>query len=450
MDSRHVEMVNTSNFEERIVNVLADGGASLTRHRPPVDAFLVSYPYGQLILDRGQFHTPCDNEYRVEPCEGCRQLRESVRDKIPLTLVVENQVEVFVEDEQHSRSIPLRMISPGEWFGVFEALDRLIGAEWSPSSWSVSSGARSVVLLAPFKNQKLIEAVRTSTGSVGNGIAWKKIDPQKDAWPLIREIGSRTTWNSRVLVFPTGFPNPAAHPELLSTLYRLGWVQSLPLRRAQEFEAERELRVAALEVGPSGNRFLTYATLLHLLASARGHIPAFVPVESISVPAGPFKEVAARLADTQAPWRRFLKHYPVLLQPAHLRSGDVGYYSFHRPTVLHSSPKPKGSIAQFLEGCILRTLDPFAAKQPDSPNGVTLKTGLLDGLRPAQLAFYRARQPKESHDLRPKPKVFLRSSIHERYHFSDSLAPTTFMPECDLDFPQNSDWFTAVAQVVGS
>src|SRR5215204_5555246 len=92
----------------------------------PLSVFVARYPYGELIVDRGEFRPPCARGHGQgqTSCAACRELLKEVQySAIPLSLPMDKPVEVFLDlkwDPKEPRMAPLRLIRPGEPFGVFE------------------------------------------------------------------------------------------------------------------------------------------------------------------------------------------------------------------------------------------------------------------------------------------------------------------------------------------
>ena len=321
---------------------------------PDLEVLAANYSYGQLILENGVFHPPHE---AGSSCRTCSEIRYERRG-IPLTLVLDHCVEVYKDDRKNRRTIPLRMIGRGEWFGVFEALDRLRGKS-IPTSWSVSAGGRSVVIVAPFGDQRLNRAFGCD----------HKVDLQRDPWHAYRKVAKREKidWAVPVLIFPDSALAGREAGEFLNFIYGVGWEQVSHFRMFEFEEPHSGINfIEALKAVSHSHRQLVYATLKHLLALARGELPAFEPVAGSRGLTGPFVEIIEALLADGHPWSRVIQKdvYPVLLQPTHLRDrGSVGYYSIAHPTLLHPDPDTTLSFRQFIETALLPGLSGLESEE---------------------------------------------------------------------------------------
>jgi hypothetical protein len=298
--------------------------------------FAARYPYGHLVVKTGAFLSPCASEGAVL-CESCKALeRAATYSHIPLTLVLARCAEVYLEYQDRNRTAPLRLLQAGELFGVFETLDVLTeGKSKAPALWNVSSGARSVFVVAPVSNNDLKPPIARALGRNANDIPWQKM--KHGNWMLVSEMARflPSQWNTEVLVFPQGWVRgeDGRPTEFAGSIYKLGWQQSCYLR---DF-GTREAILSTSRV----TRLDDHKTVMHLLAIAKGDVPGFRPVVSSASEAGPFREIQALLANalerkvtnTRGEVRGST-YTPVILQPCHLvRAGEAVYYSFSRPSI---------------------------------------------------------------------------------------------------------------------
>ena len=240
------------------------------------ELFITQYPYGQLVVDRGAFHTPCNSEY----CPNCTALKKSLHQDpsytpVPLSLILEGSAEVFMEYPQEDgspRYAPLQIMRKAEFFGVFESLDRLLHAPTIRPAWSVSSGARSIWIIAPTGDSRLAKELGKL---LGTKISW---NPDRHAhWKLVEAVvRQRHEWNTEVLVFSMALGDAIKKIQpLFNRLLSLGWTQSTRLRHIAIEDADlRESVHRALKAysTPQGELF-QYVTVRHLLDVAKGGVP---------------------------------------------------------------------------------------------------------------------------------------------------------------------------------
>ncbi|HKU76329.1 MAG TPA: hypothetical protein VJR02_20630 [Pyrinomonadaceae bacterium] len=302
---------------------------------------LAEYSYGQLLVDEGKFQLPCS-----EACsETCKEIASELKySYIPLGLVLDKCVEVFVMREHgYSRTgmrlVPLRVLSKGELFGVFETLDTIskIPNPTKPQ-WSVSSGTRSVFIIAPLNNNELLTKIdkylgyQVPRGRVTDGYDWEYIDH------VAKAKSSDMNWRVQVLLFPDWINGEEVDLAPLKNVFsRTGWHQIAPLRSYVIEEAEIAriyMDHAAKKLAGRTGELYYYFTVRHLLAISKGEMPAFQPVTSSESQGGPFLEFQEIISSINV-----LNYYPVILQPGLLsESNTVGYYSVNQPSLL--SPVP--------------------------------------------------------------------------------------------------------------
>lgn len=361
MNCPHVKVVSLGDVASRLHALspaLADALARVVAERPkkgeaPLTLYTAAYPYGAAIVDRGHFMPPCGTT-----CAGCAALLAGCSySHIPLGLVLTNSVEVFIDspavpgatpgpDEQ--TSVPLRVLNEGNLFGVFETLQGLLQEVETRPPWSVSSGARSVWVVAPLKDKRIPEIL---AGRRGPHFDWLRTQSH---WRLVQQCMREEDWHSEVLFIGASvLDRVRAHRPGTEKLFELilstAWRQSAALRNSATIEAS--LRQQYLD-GPAsavasivGDMYLC-ATVCHLFAISRGDAPAFEPASRAKHVLGPFvgfeRELHHALKTIKRDQHnestggngRSKAHYPVVLQPTHLNSpGDRGYYSFRCPSL---------------------------------------------------------------------------------------------------------------------
>jgi hypothetical protein len=313
------------------------------------DLFTAKYDYGKLIVDRGAFKSPCLPEY----CSTCRALQKALHQEnaytpIPLSAILDGCVEVFVEYPQEDglpRHAPLSLMRKPELFGVFEALDRLLETPTARPPWSVSSGARSVWIIAPTGDVRLPKAL----GKFLNvNIPWNsELHPH---WKLIESVvRQRHVWSTEVLLFPKSLgEHIRSATTLFNALLQIGWKQSSGLRHMATDDADlREAVHRAMNTYnlPQGELF-QYVTIRHFLEMIQGQATAFRSSDVDTSEAGPFSIFNKYLQSALESMH--LNYRPIVMQPAQLvKEGDVGYYSLRCPSI--PGPRPtrvRDSLAQ--------------------------------------------------------------------------------------------------------
>lgn len=304
-------------------------------------AFLVRLPYGREIVQGGQLQSPCQPASR---CSSCSQLIKSAQNAsltIPLSLVLKQAVEVFLPIEsaglEHAPSRPMRLLSPGEFFGVFETLDAQTGSPPTTPPWGVTAGARSVTVLTSEMSEKMKKTLsRELHDSALRGQSSALMHAmRRDGWELVRHLvrGSPTTgspeWIAELLIF-TGATARAlqSHPagaRALLNVAMIGWVQSRDLRggliQEERLAQNQHLNRAGIS---SADRLALGGVLRQVVAIARGDLPGYSPVTSESIV--PIHLLRTRLSALAGPSKG--GRAAILMGPHTLRrGGDVVFVS---------------------------------------------------------------------------------------------------------------------------
>lgn len=305
--------------------------------------FVAKYRYGQLLIENGKFLPPL-----ACTCPTCTQFNKQIENNhIPLTLVLNNSVEVYLDYPEQERIAPLRLISKGELFGVFETLDFLCTPTTKPiypfSPWNVSAGVRSVVVLSPVGNAKLANNIvrflkkNDSTDEHLDKAVSNKISKFNAELISLLAPYADAAWNVKVLIFPQellieGIENHA----LLHQIFKIGWKQSYYLREksALEISQKDSYKRNVLNGRHKPDPYLDIM-VKHIVEIAEGNIPGFRPFSSAE--AGPFEKVQQlifenRLMDLNTKEEPKIR-FPFILQAAYICDEiNYAYYSITKPS----------------------------------------------------------------------------------------------------------------------
>lgn len=358
MKDEHIEKVSWEEAAEDIKKInqdFADVLKRIVQHkrgRTP-KLFIANYQFGQLIIDKGRFLPPCGSG----KCAACEEVsRQAGYIQIPLTLVLEGTVEIFVEEGlegpaigvnpdryENCRTIPLRILGRGgknEPFGTFEVVDYLDRREPSPASWSVSSGARSLLILSPLGD---VGRLRRKIKAISNlpEPTLKSFKYPYNHYNFISRLTKSSNWKTRLLILPKDWITET-DPQFRDLIRKLAWQQSQNLRNSSSDLYSFRKHFKNCSAGTSLDTYgeiHVFETMVHLIAVARGDMPAFRPVTSETIQAGPFIEFQKMLLESDFP----KSHFPAVFQPFHMdEPGSAGYYSFRRPSLF--APVSEGEI----------------------------------------------------------------------------------------------------------
>lgn len=321
----------------------------------PDDEYLlykVSYPYGELIFERGKIKVPLESGEFVALSDP--RLDKTIADDlsyspVPIGYIAHNACEVYLEPID--RIVPLTYFTPGALMGLWETLDppslQVVG-----QSWNVSAGVRSTFMLPKITDVASHNRLRRTFK-----IASYTPQSLAEHWQLFKEISQHESfpvdWSMSIIYFSRKWiekrqKDPAWY-ELYLYCYETAWVQSVKWRNKMYFE--RVWEMFAIEVFDKNLKPNLYImnTAKHLVYIASGTMPGFkVATDDIS---GPFSALSQIYTDIYG-----LKQYlPTIMQPAHLDSEQdkqIVYYSLQLPTLLEYSKmmhKPSSAIADLRE-----------------------------------------------------------------------------------------------------
>ncbi len=294
--------------------------------------FLARYPYGQMITVKGQVHLPDAHGVSVDMASSTVSLKTQKAlsyATTPLMLQLEQTAEAFIDAK--NRTIPLNLFSPGDFFGLFEAVECFTGCRAYPA-WSVSSGARSHFLMAPVSNkhghQRLQRAFRIESPAPQTLYA---------QWGVFKGIAQReyshAPWHTEVLLFSRQWfqPKNPGHQHLQNFLLKACWVQAELLRRKYEFNAYWEALAPTIRaLKPNTYLMDTTKHLLHIFSR---FIPGFQMTLS-DEDAFPAQLIERAYIDVyQLPG-----YAPVMVTPSKTSSQGALFYSMSYPTLLEGSP----------------------------------------------------------------------------------------------------------------
>lgn len=300
-----------------------------------------TYLYGEKITDLGTICVPNaqGNLVKLDDASVSAELKESLGYcPTPLILQLSAASEVFVETFE--RIMPLNLFTPGDLYGLFEALVPLTGCPMTPY-WSVTSGARSVFLLARVSDA--IGHNRLKAEFNLSAAAPKRLSEQ---WNVIKQIARHPTagtpWSSEVLIFTKKwFSRKEDDIDWLRFHYYLlvkSWFQSKNVRSKISYDSMlwEHFAVAICAKNLKPNSYIV-DTVKHLMLIAEGSSAGFSPLvdEKLMLPK---KLIEKAYVDVYG-----LKDYaPIVMAPWLLeKGGDIVkrlYYSLSYPTLLEGTP----------------------------------------------------------------------------------------------------------------
>lgn len=297
------------------------------------------YPYGAFIVNKGEFYLPTLDGKTISIQDKCipHILKTNLRySNIPLSLIIDNTSEVFVEAQ--NRVISLNFLNIGEMFGLFELMNLFnLGSQHSLLNtpiWNISAGARSTFMIPSIYDM------------IGHNRIKKKVGrdiyaPSNfvDHWQTFVDINkykcNTKCWYNTILVFSNEWfsdKNSYAYIELYKYLVSKCWQQFQLLEDFTEFSLSWSFFTHAISKRNLKPRPYLIDTVKHLILIAKGLGVAFKPaINDTAVPMSIIQQVYIddyRLKD----------YIPNIMQPTKLTKDSKVYYSLSYPNLRDSSP----------------------------------------------------------------------------------------------------------------
>lgn len=302
------------------------------------------YPYGENIVDRAVLQLPHKSGKSVPIHEAA--INDSLKKKllyspIPLSLPINKACEVFVKTGE--RAIPLKMISPNWFFGLFEITALLCGVALNPI-WSVSSGAHSVLMLPKIADK------------IGYGRIKKELNlplnPPRtlmDHFELFKLISNHPSyindWYCDILFFTdewfTKHSTDLKWANFYNYLFKETTIQTRYNRDDTAFNLTWQNLAYAISSRNLRPRPYILDTLKHLIAIGAGMQPAFCPTDSNEL------ALPSKLLQDVYTGHYGLKNYlPTIFHLYMLMAGQEArpvYYSLSHPVLREGTPYTKTS-----------------------------------------------------------------------------------------------------------
>jgi hypothetical protein len=306
--------------------------------------YLAFYPYGELDADtqstlfpdqQGGFYRLTDANV---PNEVMQDLGYSVNNT-PLGMVLEKQIECFVNLKSNKITIPTFIYTPGKIFPLTRILNNKNNRIYAPYGLLCSTaGARSAFMLPN---------IGCSTNHVLLQRDFKIKTPAPktlyDHWQIFKEIArskiANSDWRCCVMYFSEKWiekiNSDSAWNELKQYLQELAWHQC-------EYEINRIhydmiFSIIQQKCNLKPNPYLT-DTAKHLFTTALGISPGYAPAVDDS--ALPVKILQKAFIESYG----LKKYTPTVFHPIHYNFETEKYpiyYSLHNPSTLVFSPKSR-------------------------------------------------------------------------------------------------------------
>jgi hypothetical protein len=310
----------------------------------------ISYLYGEKITDMGVICVPDgdNNSVRLNSSQISSALKEELGyATTPLILQLSNAAEVFVETGE--RIIPLNLFSPGDLYGLFEAIEPFTNCPTYPC-WSVTSGARSVFLAA-----KVTDTIGHKKLKAEFGISQSPPQSLSSQWhvfkSIIRSKHTQSFWKTEVLLFTKNWfadrSNDINWLRFQNYLLKKSWIQSRSLRVQSEYSIMWE--TFSSEIRKKNLKPSSYIidTVKHLMLLVTSSTPGFYMADKdeLVLPSSIIEKAYSNVYGLK-------EHAAIILQPKVLdknTSGSSVYYSMAYPTLLDGTPAVRNAPRIIIE-----------------------------------------------------------------------------------------------------
>ncbi|MDX1901500.1 MAG: hypothetical protein SFW66_05790 [Gammaproteobacteria bacterium] len=314
--------------------------------------YLAYYPYGAITGDTQSafFPTTQGEYYRLTDLSAPKEIQKNLAYSVnnaPLTLILEKQIECFVDLKSSNITMPIRIRTPGYMYPYSRILPKRNKRIYAPNGvLSAVAGTRSVFLLPSI-------GCATNHSSLQRDFNVQNSAPKSlyQHWNIFCEIINNKTvqsnWNCCLLFFSENWikklHEDKSWAELKKHLHEKAWHQfEYDINRVSYdmifsfIQQERNLKP---------NPYLA-DTAKHLFATALGAVPGFTPA---------MNEEALPLAALQEAFVHSYgmhKYYPTIMQPQHFNFENDKtpiYYSLHHPSVHVFAPKSRKISSTLVE-----------------------------------------------------------------------------------------------------
>lgn len=303
--------------------------------------YLVYYPFGAVEADTESSLFPDENggyfrlTDRSAPKEMCLELGYSIN-SAPLGMVLDKQLEVYIDSKKDQITAPWLIYKPGMVFPFSSILSVKNHRVYAPNGiLSSTAGARSVFMLPNIgclTNHALLQR--------GTGIKTPTPKTLYQHWNVFKDIARRNMdWRCCVVYFSEkwvqSLHTDRAWIDLKQYLHELAWIHFEYERNRVYYDMTFSMIQRKRNLRP--NPYIT-DTARHLIATAVGAVPGFVPAENDD--ALPVNEIQ----DSYVNHYNLKKYIPTIMIPKHFvyeEKQQPIYYSLNNPSTHISSPKSR-------------------------------------------------------------------------------------------------------------
>lgn len=307
--------------------------------------YKVQYPYGSIIADPQQMYLPSsENDISsISSAEFGADLFNDLgygKDSWAMGVVLEKNIEVFIDLKDSKSSIPWMIYKPGTIFPYAKLLNKEGNLNYAPNNiLTIVSGARSAFMLPNI-------GCYTNHISLQKDFHVQSSTPKSlyEHWQIFKEITSSKMnsqkWHSTLLYFSEkwvrSIKTDNAWAPLKAYLYELAWSHFEYRRNYIYYDIAYSRIQKKRNLKP--NPYLM-DTASHLFSTALGAAPGYAPAcNNESLPLDVLQQVFIDVYGLK-------KYVPTVMQPSYFQLASEHklpvYYSMQNPSTFVFSPKSR-------------------------------------------------------------------------------------------------------------
>lgn len=314
--------------------------------------YLAYYPYGAFDADTQStlFPDGKGGYFRLTDTNAPKDIVDHLgysKDNTPLAMVLDKQMESFIDLKSQGITIPWLVFTPGKMFPLTRILRKKNGNIYAPNGllWS-TAGVRSTFLLPNI-------GCATNHSNLQRDFNVQGPAPKLlyEHWHLFKEIITSdvidSDWRCCVMYFSKKWleklQKDKSWGDLKCYLYEMAWYQFEYEINRIHYDSIFSMIQQNRNLKP--NPYLT-DTAKHLFATAIGAVPGYIPaLDNEALPLHILQKVFVESYGLK-------KYLPTVMKPSHFSFGHENlpiYYSLHLPATHVFSPKSRQISSTLLE-----------------------------------------------------------------------------------------------------
>ncbi len=361
----------------------------------PDDSFplyLAYYPYGDLIGDTESLFLPTvDGEsYRLTDENIPKEVKKNLgygSQSSPLAMLLDKNLEYFVDIKDVDISIPWKICKPGTFFPLNRILQNKSDRIYTPNGiLTTVSGARSTFMLPKigcYTNHLMLQRDYNIESPPPKSL--------NDHWDVFKQIvrsnPEENIWRSCIMFFSKKWVDKlhndiAWHP-LKKFLLELGWTNIEYVRNHIYYNIAYSVIQQKRNLKP--NPYLV-DTAAHLFAIAVGANPGYVPASDNELL--PLKSLQDAFVESYGQ----KKYIPTIMVPEHLvienKTSSPVYYSLQHPTTLSFSPKSRSISSTLFELRELKHIMDVFSNELSKSNNILSDTIISEAAKKIEFSYF--------------------------------------------------------------